>query len=207
MYEQLLNTIDEYLSQPLQHPEGYKPSSNKLPSDKSIEPYRGDHQFSTLEAFVADLSIDFAMRSLAGQGPAIDRLRILSLQYHLAGEAKEMVRNHILSINRSKYDWTFKDVIFALYDWFVKPTSMHEAHENLKDIKYNPKKGVQTFYDDIMSCAQNMAVRPDEYSLVETLLTGLPTDIRNFLLFDRGLSPEIHTAYDFISHAMDFETR
>ncbi|XP_006459414.1 hypothetical protein AGABI2DRAFT_116393 [Agaricus bisporus var. bisporus H97] len=207
MRDKLSAILREYLSQPFRFPEGYKPSNQKLPSDRSIEPYKGSERYGELEDFVTTLSIDMSLKGLGGSEAATDRLRIFTLQYYLAGEAKKYYDRQVVSVNRTKYDRTFESVIHAFYDRFVMSTSMHDAREGLKRIRYNSRTGIQGFYDAIMDKAQCMTVHPDDYSLIETFLEGLPEDMRKELFLNQGLMPEMSKLEDFLSFAMAYESR
>ncbi|EKM81441.1 hypothetical protein AGABI1DRAFT_125827, partial [Agaricus bisporus var. burnettii JB137-S8] len=205
MHDKLSAILREYLSQPFRFPEGYKPSNQKLPSDRSIEPYKGSERYGELEDFVTTLSINMSLKGLGGSEVATDRLRIFTLQYYLTGEAKKYYDRQVVSVNRTKYDWTFESVIHAFYDRFVMSTSMHDAREGLKRIRYQSRTGIQGFYDAIMDKAQCMTVHPDDYSLIETFLEGLPEDMRKELFLNQGLMPEMSKLEDFLSFALAYE--
>jgi hypothetical protein len=69
---------------------------------------------------------------------------------------------------------------------------------------YSEEKGIQGFYNSLVDHAQNMAVYPDTYQIVETFLWGTPTYIYECMIKD-GLSPEVHTIDDFIAEAKKHE--
>ena len=57
------------------------------------------------------------------------------------------------------------DVIIGLYDQFMHPTMMQDAHEVYSATCYSDKLGIQGYYDTLIDHAQNMSVYPDAYTV------------------------------------------
>src|SRR5271155_2486435 len=129
------------------------------------------------------------------------------LMEHLDGEAKKWFIRHVTGVNRAKLDWSFEEVILALYNRFVHASTMQDAREGFRKAKYSPSTGVQGFYDTLMDHAQSMAVYPDEYSILEAFLEGIPESMRTQLIRELGLSLEINSIDDFVSQAIGYEAR
>ncbi|KNZ74480.1 hypothetical protein J132_06829 [Termitomyces sp. J132] len=108
-------------------------------------------------------------------------------------------------MNRDKPYWTFKEVLIGLYNRFVKAATMQEACEAFRMTVYNARMGIQTFYDDLVGHAQNMAVYPDEFTIWETFLDGIPAEMRCALIHDDNLSPEVNTVTEFLAYAICYE--
>ncbi|KAF5386981.1 hypothetical protein D9615_002107 [Tricholomella constricta] len=83
---------------------------------------------------------------------------------------------------------------------------MQDAREDFYDATYNESIGNQGFYDELMDHAQNMAVFPDEYTVRDTFLEGIPKDMLVALIKEGGLSPEINTVNEFVSEAKAYES-
>ncbi|KAG6885196.1 hypothetical protein C0992_005342 [Termitomyces sp. T32_za158] len=98
-----------------------------------------------------------------------------------------------------KHDWTFKEVLIGLYNRFVNAATMQEACEAFQTAVYDAQTGVQTFYDDLVGHAQNMAVYPDEFTIRETFLDRIPAEMRHALICDNNLSPEVNTMTEFLA--------
>jgi hypothetical protein len=82
---------------------------------------------------------------------------------------------------------------------------MQDARSAFFAANYSEDKGIQGFFDILVDHAQNMAVYPDAYQIVETFLKGVPSYIRDRMIKD-GLSPEINTIDDFVAEAKKHET-
>ena len=64
---------------------------------------------------------------------------------------------------------------------------------------------MQTFYDSLLDHAQNMAVLPDDYTILEQFLAGLPSWMATKMFEDFGLSPESNSLDDFVAMAKTIE--
>ena len=47
---------------------------------------------------------------------------------------------------------------------------MQDAREGFRKVTHSAATGMQTFYDSLLDHAQNMAVLPDDYTLLEQFL-------------------------------------
>ncbi|KAH9474193.1 hypothetical protein JR316_0013508 [Psilocybe cubensis] len=201
MQDRLSRLIHELLGTRIEFPEGFK-YNTKMESDKSTR-YSGSPKFSDLENWLSDLCTKMAVRQLGG--PKNEQIRRMILPEYLDGEAKFFYNHHVANINRQKRSWTFEEVILALYERFVHPTSMQDAREAFRTAMFNPDKGVQAFYDTILEHAQNMYEYPDQYSILEVFLSGIPRAMRSHLIRNDGLSPEINSVDEFVGLAKLYE--
>ena len=95
----------------------------------------------------------------------------------MEGDAAKWFTSHVLSVHRTTVEWTFCDVIIGLYDQYILPSLMQDARENFRKVKYTPTLGVPGFYDALLEHAQDMAVYPDSYIILEEFMAGLPQAI------------------------------
>ncbi|RDB23199.1 hypothetical protein Hypma_009704 [Hypsizygus marmoreus] len=199
MHERLLALCRERLSVRLVLPDGVKP---RRADGKSVGTYKGGAKFSELEDWLTTLVVMLAVSQLRGRDR--DQERVLIASEFLDAEARKWYNRHVIHVNRSQHRWTFEDVVIGLYDRFVHPSTMQDAREAFESTKYSADKGVQGFYDTLIDHAQNMAVWPDAYTVMDTFVQGLPEGMRD-KLFDDGLSPEVNTIDDFVSAAKAYE--
>jgi hypothetical protein len=52
---------------------------------------------------------------------------------------------------------------------------MQDARENLHKVRYTATLRIQEFYNTLLEHAQNMAIYPDAYMILEEFINGLPT--------------------------------
>ena len=205
MLERLIGNVRERLGQPYQFPEGFKQSTK--PDSGNDKKYMGTPKFSELENWLVTVTNRFALSRLGGPDAKIDRLRVDFLQSWLDDEALSWYNRHVVGSNRSITYWTFCDVIKGLYDWFIHASSMQDAREGFRRVSYSTATGIQTFYDSLLDHAQNMSVLPDDYTILEQFLAGLPSWMASKMFEDFGLSPESNTLDDFVATAKAIEQR
>jgi hypothetical protein len=79
---------------------------------------------------------------------------------------------------------------------------MQDARENFCKVKYTPTLGVQGFYD---AHAQNMAVYPDSYTILEEFMGGLPQTMILQCFHEHRLTTEANLLDDWVGTAKDIE--
>ena len=93
---------------------------------------------------------------------------------YLEGDVLKWYMLHVLSARCEVQYWTYCDMMTGLYDRYILPTSTHDAWESFRKVRYTTALGVQGFYDVLVEQAQNMAIFPDDYTMLEEFLNGLP---------------------------------
>ncbi|KAG6806637.1 hypothetical protein H0H92_010577 [Tricholoma furcatifolium] len=164
-------------------PEGTKP--RRSDASKTITPYAGSPTFGELENWLMSVCIHFAIAQYGGDGR--DREKVLVMMDFLTGDAHKWYLHHVIHVRRCQVHWSFVDVIIGLYDRFVLPTMMQDAREAFRNAAFNTKEGVQGYYDTLLEHAQNMVMYPEEITLREKFIEGLPADMLIALIRDGGL--------------------
>ena len=195
MHNRLLMLIHQHLSIRLELPDGVKP---KGPESKSVPKYNGSRQMADLEKWLGSLVLYMEASRLGG--PDMDSIRVLWVLQFLEGPACDWFQWHVTSVMRRKVNWTFEEVITGLFDRFILPTSMQDASEQFYSTTYTQENGVQGFYDELLDHAQNMAEHPNERTIRDVFVRGLPARIRS-KLFDNGLNVEYTDLHAFVREA------
>ncbi|KAG6859663.1 hypothetical protein C0995_006096, partial [Termitomyces sp. Mi166 len=65
--------------------------------------------------------------------------------------------------------------------------------------------GIQTFYDELVGHAQDMAMYLDESTIQETFLDEIPAEMHHVLICDNNLSPEVNTVTKFLAYAIRYK--
>ena len=201
MLVRLRSIIQDALGMALSFPEGYKPN---LKYD-NVKKYSGSPKFSELEEWLIMLVHRYALQRLGGDNANTDRVRLLMLLEYLDGTALTWFNNHVLNTKRTIVHWTFNDAIEQLYTRFVLPSTMHDARESFRNVKYTAQNGVQGFYDELVESGSNMAVFPDQHTMLEEFLKGIPQEMRSRCFREFGLNPESNDLDDFVSTALRIE--
>jgi hypothetical protein len=201
MLARLMDTITQALGRPLRFPDGYKPP---LKAD-GLKKYGGSPKFSDLEQWLATLAYRYALLKFGGDDRDTDRVRVLSTVEYLEGDALSWFTAHVLSAKRTTLDWSFCDVITGLYDRYILPTSMQDARENFRKVRYTTTLGVQGYYDALLEHAQNMAVYPDSYTILEEFMAGLPVAMLTRCFREHRLTAEANSLDDWVGAAKEIE--
>ena len=126
---------------------------------------------------------------------------------YLDGMALTWFNNHVLNSKRTVAYWTFCDAIKALYLRFVHPSTMHDARESFRSLKYTHELGIQGFYDSLLEHAMNMVVYPDQQTILDEFLKGIPQETRSRCFREFGMNPQCHDVGDFVAAAVRIECR
>ena len=199
MHDRLKALIFERLGVRMVLPDGYKIRKG---DGKSVGLYSGSQKFGDLEEWLTNLVVMLAVNQYGGTDR--DAERILVTSEFLDGDARKWYNRHVIHVNRKHQFWTFEQVITGLYDRFIHASTMQDARTELKATQYNPAKGVQGFIDALDEQSQLMAQPPDDHTVLDTFLYGLPKHMRE-KLFSYGLSPEVNTIDDFTAYAIAYE--
>ncbi|KAG6859274.1 hypothetical protein C0995_010031 [Termitomyces sp. Mi166 len=200
MHDHLNCLVDDSLGVRFKFPDRVKP---RRAEGKHIRAYARGHKFSQLEDWAMDMCYHLAACCYGGDD--MDQECIFMLHEFIDGEARNWFCRHVLHTNRDKQNWTFKEVLIGLYNRFVNVVTMQEAREAFRTAVYDARMGVQTFYDELVGHAQNMAMYLDEFTIRETFLDGIPAEMHRALIHDDNLSPKINTVTEFLAYAIRYE--
>jgi hypothetical protein len=103
--------------------------------------YNGSSKFSDLKNWLAVVVYCYMLMKLRGDDFDADHIRVLSLMEFLEGDTQTWYTTHVLNSRRTTDWWTFCDVITGLYDRYIFPSSVQDARENFRKVKYTPTLG------------------------------------------------------------------
>jgi hypothetical protein len=106
--------------------------------------------------------------------PEREQEQITVLPCFLKGEAATWYNNNVDGLGRKRHTWTFEDVVIGIYNRFLHEACIQEATVKYQKVRYNSKRGVAAFYNDMQKAAAWMVHPPDMYSFKSHLLFGLP---------------------------------
>lgn len=200
MMNRLIELIRQHLSARIKLPEGTK---LRRMDGKSVGLYMGGKTFSELEEWLTNLVL-YLQASQYG-GPERDGECVLAVAEFLGPNPKRWYNRKVHSVRRTQLTWTFEEVIVAMYTRYVHPSSMQDARVAFEATRYNPAEGVQAFYETLQDHAENMRTYPDEYSMMDAFLKGIPSEMTQEMIMN-GYNPEMHTVDDFLTEAIAIET-
>jgi hypothetical protein len=126
------------------------------------------------------------------------------LAMFLDGKASIWFNDNIDSMGQCQDNWTFKNVMTGLYDWFIHKASIQDAMQKFYDIKYSKELGVHGFYQDLDRYALCMIHQPNTYTFKLQFLMNLPQSIVKSVV-DKGVMAETSSLQGILVTMQDIE--
>lgn len=153
------------------------------------ESYSGEDDAEKFDLWVAGLLRWF--RIIGAAGDDNEQLRIELCGSTVTGAASQWFQSEIESIHRKVKEWYFEDVICDMYKQFIHDRSAQSADDRYRAVRYSKSKGGSLHYfNELRRFARLMIEAPDDYSFRKRFTDGLPIEILDPLLRNRGISVE-----------------
>src|SRR5262245_26376042 len=123
----------------------------KPPAPKS---YNGEDDIEVFEAWLADILHWFRVTGMAG--PDKDPFQVDLCGIYLTGIASTWYNTEVEAWERTKRDWTFEELIIALYKQFIHEVTTQNANTHYKNTRYSKTKGALAFYNELERHAKCM---------------------------------------------------
>lgn len=197
-YQKIIEFICANLEKRLQIPDGLKPPRWDA---KTMTKYGGSELKDIFWQWLK--SVVFAYRSSQLGGPERDEERVLILDLLLEDKAKLWFQERISRLTEPKP--TFVEVIVEMYRRFVNESAQQDARDAFKEAKWPDGDGrVQGWHDKIMRLVEDMDIAPDQYTIKEKFMEGLPDSIRMKVFADK-MSIEYNSVDELVESALDAE--
>jgi hypothetical protein len=175
----------------------YDPSTLKNVKPSPPEKYGGEDDIEVFENWLAGLLRWFRVTGLGGR--ANDQIRVDLCGTNLKSLAADWFHSEVEAWNREILDWTFIDLICALYRRFIHEVTAQNATDKFYSVRYTKQKGALAFYNELNRHADRMVLRPDNYTFKRKFLLGLPHDLVDKLYTARRVTAE-HTPLNRLLH-------
>jgi len=175
----------------------YDPAVVKLLKPVPPDKYNGEDDIEVFENWVAALLQYFRISGLGGR--VNDQLRVDLTGTNLKGLASDWFHAEVESWDREVVEWTFMDLICALYKRFIHQVTAQNATDKFYSVRYNKSEGALAFYNALFRNAARMVSRPDEYTFKRRFMFGLPHELVEKLYTSRRVTAE-HTPLGRLLH-------
>jgi hypothetical protein len=125
------------------------------------EKYGGEDDIEVFDTWIAGLLRWLRVQNVCG--PRKDILRVDLCGTTLKGLAANWFAEEVESFNRTVDEWTFEDVVCAMYKRFIHRVTAQNAADKYKKTKFSKAEGALAFYNDMKRHANRMVQPPDEY--------------------------------------------
>src|SRR5262245_11638022 len=144
-----------------------------IASMKNIKPvppekYGGEDDIESFKNWLAGVLRWLRVTGVTGRTK--EQLRVDLCGTTLKGLAANWFHLEVKSFDRKVCDWTFMDLIVAMYGQFIHEVTAQNATTKFYNVKYSKSKGVLAFYNDLERYAGHMVARPDDYTFKRQLL-------------------------------------
>ena len=175
----------------------YDATSLKNVKPSPPEKYGGEDDIEIFDNWLAALLRWFRVTGLGGR--ANDQIRVDLCGTNLKSLAADWFHSEVEAWNREIIDWTFTDLICAIYRRFIHEVTAQNATEKFYSVRYSKQKGALAFYNDLNRHADRMVRRPDNYTFKRKFLLGLPHELVEKLYTSRRVTAE-HTPLNRLLH-------
>ena len=155
------------------------------------EKYGGEDDIESFENWLAGVLRWLRVAGVTGKSK--EQLQVDLCGTTLKGLAADWFHLEVESFDRKIRNWTFTELIVAMYGRFIHEVTAQNATIKFYNAKYSKSKGVLSFYNDLERFAGRMVARPDDYTFRRQLLRGLPQDMVEVLIKTRKVTAE-HTS-------------
>ena len=164
-----------------------------MPEVKGLKPalpekYNGEDNLEVFDRWLMGLMRYFRLLRICGD--ELDEERVVILGDALTGTAASWYSQEVEATNRLVAEWTFEELVCALYKRFMTEVTAQKAVDHYLGIRYSKTKGALAFWNDLDQAANRMINRPDRYSMKRRFINGLPHSIVKHLFESRGISAE-----------------
>ena len=144
-------------------------------------------------------------------GPTRDSQRVRLLGVCLEGEALSWynaVVDPIYSFGQVRMrDWTFAEAVWALYNHFVHDVMLNNASQDFQHVAWKESTGVSGFYFNLVKHASRMLPPPTDSVMVERIMNQIPADMREWLIDDEDVVPELISACKLVQLCRQYERK
>ncbi|KDQ50655.1 hypothetical protein JAAARDRAFT_199786 [Jaapia argillacea MUCL 33604] len=103
-------------------------------------------------------------------------------------------------------DLNFERVVCALHTRFLHKATAQEAVHKFLGCKFSSETGVAMYYNALRHNAGRMVVAPNDYTFHREFLAGIPEEIRDLLMKNRGVNAEFMSSEAMYREAIEMET-
>ncbi|KDQ64032.1 hypothetical protein JAAARDRAFT_187415 [Jaapia argillacea MUCL 33604] len=201
--EESLTQIRVMIREQLNHGQPSQPLPKGV---KTPAPYHweGEDDIEKFENWFQFLLQWMSMQGLTGD--QYDRTRVDFLGQFLRKQALSWFNHEIDTPNYYNRDLNFKRVVCALHTRFLHKATAQEAVHKFLSRKFSSETGVAVYYNALRHNAGHMVVAPDDYTFHREFLAGIPEEIRDLLMKNRGVNAKFTSSEAMYREVIEMET-
>ena len=150
--------------------------------------YKGQDSINIFDEWVNQILRWFRIYKVTGPNHDVDRVTYTGAC--LEDLAAQWFDQEVEGPDRVIFDWTFKDLVCALFMHFIHEASTQNMAKKYDKTRYSSEQGALAFYNNIKCCAARMVQPPDEYFIRRKFINGLPMSIAEGVIKSHRISAE-----------------
>jgi hypothetical protein len=172
-----------------------------------VPKYFGSSNVDVFDKWLKDLLHFLRLQDMTECHRCTDSTRIELVEEATEGSACTWFEHSVIGLYSEVCRWTFKDVIWALYSYFVGQASHLNADRDWHNLRYSGTEGQRAtgfFMDFIITCASCMVTPPSGPEFKHKFFRGLLRSCQKHLIEDNCL-PELVNCQKLWHHAIRWE--
>ena len=138
-------------------------------------------------------------------GPQLDSQCMMLTGMHLSGIATTWYTQEVTGLSHAPQRWTFKEVITAMFKWFLMEITAQKAVDAFYEVKFTKAKGALGFWNELVQVAEQMLTLPDLGMMKRQFLNGLPHEMVEAIFKTHAISVELSSIKDIINTSHQVE--
>ncbi|KAJ7580286.1 hypothetical protein C8J56DRAFT_896868 [Mycena floridula] len=139
-----------------------------------------------------------------------DAARVKMLGICLEGKAlnwynDEVEQMHHAAYNLPRRHWTFKSIIWELYQHFVRGSSRNDSTQDFQSARYDASMGIQSLVSCLISAGSRMIRPPTDHEMSERIVDALPMSINRWLVEHRNVVASIISRRQLVKYIREYE--
>lgn len=145
------------------------------------------------------------MKTVRMVGPEYDDDRVIIMGQMLTGIALEWYNQVVESPHRVQVNWTFEELMCAIFQRFVHKANSQQAARRFDSIEYDASQGVSHLAMTIRKWGSRMTEMPTDYTNARKFMRKLPSTIRSRITSVATMTAETHSFDELVRTAIVFE--
>jgi len=138
-------------------------------------------------------------------GLQLDSQCVMLMGMQLSRIATTWYTQEVTGLSHAPQRWTFKEVITAMFKWFLTEITTQKAVDAFYKIKFTKAKGALGFWNKLVQAVEQMLTPPDSGIMKRQFLNGLPHEMVEAIFKTQAISIKLSSVRDIIDASCQVE--